>query len=199
METLAAISEDEVIACFLRAEIDSPRWDQHLKSMLLRDRIAPRVLTDPDLQDAVENADRRRLLGEFRGWPKRLLFENFPKDVTWWRAVMTRQELLQVRYIDWPYWRGLSGGTRLARDAAVRIRQGHDEEHRHGYERIAERVRAGSLFPELIAVTGLRDERVVLVEGHARLTGYALAEDALAEEMELLLGRSASVARWGLF
>jgi len=85
-------------------------------------------------------------------------------------------------------------------NAAARVRTGLVEEHRTGWEQIANRVRAGETLPELIAVTGTgQHDRVVAVEGHARLTGYLLAEDALPGSIEIFLGRSPSVASWGLY
>lgn len=43
------------------------------------------------------------------------------------------------------------------------------------YEAIAERIRQGSALPEMILVTNRVDGPLVVLEGHARLTGYLLA------------------------
>lgn len=40
------------------------------------------------------------------------------------RMAITPAELARVRYVDYDYWVGLSGGTRLAADAAPRVRAG---------------------------------------------------------------------------
>ena len=47
-----------------------------------------------------------------------------PDDTTWYRTALDREELARIRYIDYDYWTELSGGSRLAVDAAERIRQG---------------------------------------------------------------------------
>ena len=41
-----------------------------------------------------------------------------------WKPPATPAELAAVRYVDYDYWVELSGGTRLAVDAAPRIRAG---------------------------------------------------------------------------
>jgi hypothetical protein len=37
---------------------------------------------------------------------------------------------------------------------------------------------------------------LVVLEGHARLTGYMLARDQLPPELEVLVGSSAGMTRW---
>ena len=49
------------------------------------------------------------------------LFDGFPEDVSWQWMAITPAELATVRYIDYDYWVELSGGTRLAVDAAPPI------------------------------------------------------------------------------
>jgi hypothetical protein len=52
------------------------------------------------------------------------LFDGFPSDVRWTWMAISSAELAQVRYVNYDYWVELSGGTRLASDAAARIRAG---------------------------------------------------------------------------
>jgi hypothetical protein len=192
MREIRPASEDEVVATFLRAEIDSPRWSATLRGFLARDHMPERTLRAPDFANPAENAYRRRLLGEFRGWgTNRLLLRGFPSDLSWSLVAVTLAELAKIQYINWPYWVEISGGTRLAKDAASRIRAGLAEEHRASY---------GQKLPELIVVSTLSpNDRLVAVEGHARLTAYSLVEGSLPESINIFLGRSASVEEWGLY
>jgi hypothetical protein len=201
MKTIRPASEDEVIAAFLRAEIDSPRWAATLRAFLARDQQSETILRTPNLASQTENLYRRGLLGEFRGWGRnQLLLSGFPTDFSWSLVAVTPAEIAEIQYINWPYWVELSGGTRLAKDAASRIRAGLAEEHRASYEQVASRVREGQTLPELIVVSTLSpNNRLVAVEGHARLTAYSLAEGSLPESMNVFLGRSASVGKWGLY
>jgi hypothetical protein len=61
-----------------------------------------------------------------------------------------------------------------------------------GDERIA---RAAATNPELIAVRA-PGSYLVLLEGHVRLTAYALFPEYLPAELELFLGESAEMEGW---
>jgi hypothetical protein len=79
----------------------------------------------PDWQNAQENALRRTILGAYRGYGRNEdYFIGFPADVRWERVTLTKQELEQVRYIEYDYWVELAGGTRMAVDGAKNAREG---------------------------------------------------------------------------
>jgi hypothetical protein len=59
---------------------------------------------------------RHRRLRHSHGAVRRL-----PDDVCWQWMAITPAEFARVRFIDYDYWVELSGGTRLAVDAAQRI------------------------------------------------------------------------------
>jgi hypothetical protein len=126
-----------------------------------------------------------------QAWRERTgLFGGFPHDVEWQRVALTREEVLAILYIDWDWWLRVSKGTRLATVAAEV--QGRDE----GDRAIAA---AASTNPELIAVTDAERSKLVLLEGHVRLTAYAAFPEHLADELEIYLGTSPSIARWSEF
>jgi hypothetical protein len=79
---------------------------------------------------------------------------------------------------------GCGGGIRAGEIAGVTA-----EEH----EPILARPR------ELIAVTNPAHAPIVLVEGHVRLTAYALYPERLPDELEILLGVSEAIAAWSEF
>src|SRR5205823_6803631 len=110
---------------FLRAELESGRWSGPIADALRGHGADARLVTSAVLTSPEENALRRRILDETRGYERREgLFAAFPDDVHWDRVVLTREELAAVRYTDYDYWVELSGGSRLPRDAAERIRAG---------------------------------------------------------------------------
>jgi hypothetical protein len=51
----------------------------------------------------------------------------------------------------------------------------------------------------LIAVTTPTHEKLVLVEGHVRLTAYALFPERVPDELEILLGISDEMPKWCQF
>jgi hypothetical protein len=185
----------------LRAEVSSERFRDRLLALLERDGVDPSVIERPDLADAEATAYRLALLGEHRGWGRdEGMFGAFPTDVEWFGAALSPVEVLAVLYIDWDWWLHLSGGTRRPTDAAERIRAGLvpgvDVE---SHEPLARALRSRQPPPELIVVTLPDRSRLVLVEGHWRLTAYALFPDYLPQELEIFLGVAEGVDRWGLF
>jgi hypothetical protein len=190
MRLLHPVGEDEMIATFLRGELESERFGEQLRALLARD--------GRELGDAGD-AYRRWLLDEHRSYERREgLFGGFPRDVDWFRAALSRDEVLDILFIDWSWWLELSGGTRSPREAARRIRAGEltgmtadvtAEEH--------EPFLAST--SELIAVTTQSQDKLVLVEGHVRLTAYALFASRVPKELEILLGVSDQMPSWCQF
>jgi hypothetical protein len=126
-----------------------------------------------------------------RAWRERTgLFHGFPYDVDWERAALPADEVLGILYIDWDWWLRVSKGTRLA-TVAVEV-QGRDD----GDRAIAAAVDTN---PELIVVTDPARSRLVLLEGHVRLTAYAAFPEYLPAELELYLGTSPAIADWSEF
>ena len=114
MRTVRHISEAEMVALFLATEYPSPRTHQHILQVLQREGWPPRIIEEPNIHDVQENAQRRSVLGAYRGYGKTPdyfeslppdveyldYFEGFPPDVRWERAMLSHQELEQVQYIE---------------------------------------------------------------------------------------------------
>jgi hypothetical protein len=123
-----------------------------------------------------------------RQWREREgLFSRFPDDVAWERVALNRDEVLAILYIDWDWWLTVSKGTRLATVAAEV--QGRDE----GDRVIAA---AAATNPDLIVVTDPRRAKLVLLEGHSRLTAYAAFPEYLPDKLEAYLGVSPRIGEW---
>jgi hypothetical protein len=174
---LRSATEDEVLAAFVRAERESRRYGAIVRRLEER-----------------HGGDSRAILADYRSWPDEGLFGGFPSDVAWSRVALTRNEVLAIRYINWDWWLRLSGGSRSAPDAAARIRAGAIAGVDDGPENelIA---RAAAQNPELIAVRA-PGGYLVLLEGHVRLTAYALYPQYLPDELEVFLGESPGMERW---
>ena len=155
MQYLKAISEDEMVAVFLKTEITSRRLVPTIMDILCRDGRDRRIIDNPDISREEDNAYRRRVLGDYRGFQRDAeLFRGFPATVQWFRAIITKDILARVRYIDYAYWVALSGGSRLASDAAARIQQGVEVfgVSNAGFWHVADAIKAATPFPEMIMV-----------------------------------------------
>ena len=200
MRRLRPGNEAQMVALFLCTELPAARHRDDLRALLERDGLPDHVITNPDLGDDAENQARLRLLTRHRGYGTRTeLFDGFPDDVRWQWMAITPAELATVRFINYDYWAELSGPTRLAADAAPRVRAGVapfgvPSDWALG---MAQAVAGGARFPPLILVTTGPGGDLVVLEGHARLTAFMLARDRLPPELEVLVGSSPAMTRWG--
>ncbi len=196
MRILGPVDEAEVVATFLRGELESERFGEPIRDALARDGVPADVVTRPDLSDAGQNAYRRELLGGVRGWGRdEGMFRNFPADFAWASAALTRDEVASILYIDWDWWLTVTNGSRRPADAARKLRRKSPADVAW-HEPIARRLVSGPPLPELVVVRAGEGERLVVLEGHVRLTAFALFPEALPDALRVLLGESAGLDRW---
>lgn len=199
MRILGESSEDEMIFTFLHAELRSERFGAKLREALDSLHFSPTLIEHADLSNAAENAARLRLLSAFRGYGQNQgLFEHFPANVRWQHVALTPAELLRVKYISYSYWNELSNGTRLPTEAAKTIRAGRvvfgvpNDRFLH----IANVLQGGHQFPPLIVVRAAEGTDLVVLEGHVRLTVYALVPNKIPDEAQILLGTAPVFTNW---
>lgn len=191
-----------MIALFLWAELASSRFGVTIGRQLRSDGMPDRIITVPDLASAAENRYRRQLIGVCRGFGHDTdLFHGFPAVVGWQWMALGPTELRQVHYINYDYWIELSGGSRLPEDAAERIRTGIEVfgVSSQGFFAAAERLVFGAAFPELILVSAGENSKLVVLEGHLRLTAYLLEPHAIPPELKVLVGTSPDFVNWPLY
>lgn len=172
-------SEDEMLLEFLKAEWSSSRFVASLTEALQKFSATPDIILSPNLADAGENALRRKVMGEHRGFGRNDdMFSHYPPDVQWKLCSFSRGDMDSVRYIDYSYWNELSAGTNLPSVAAREIREGRQVygQSNEGFFKAAEALRQGAVFPHMIFLTADM-ERFVILEGHFRMTAYALAPE----------------------
>jgi hypothetical protein len=196
VQILDVSSDDEMVATFLRGELSSERFGRDIRCCLASSGQAERLVTHPDLLDAEANAARRAVLAATRGYGEnRELFIDFPAQVTWSRAILRPGEIARVRYMDYSYWYEISGGSRLPADAAARIKAGVRawDVPNERFMKAARALSRGERFSPLILV-GEREDELVCLEGHLRLTAHALADFPV--DVECLVGTAPTMGRW---
>jgi hypothetical protein len=191
MRLLRAVSEDDMVAAFLTAEVASARYGSQIRKILARLGRPLAVVTQPDLSDESANAVRRQILAAYRLYPSGDVFTGMPADVRWYRAALTPAELGTVKYLDYSYWTDFSGGTRLATDGARRLGPWPDQPAGTIYRQIAENARDGRLPPAIILIGEPGPANLVVIEGHKRFTGLLVCPAWLPAELEVVLGRTA--------
>jgi hypothetical protein len=190
--------EEEVIAIFLQAEIGSSRFARALLEILRRDRMDRVVVDRPDLGDDRENKYRQAVLSELRDWGTSCgFFAGFPARVNWCRATLSWDELMMVRYANLPHWLYLSGGSRSARDAARRLRASlMPEIDLNFYEAIGNALSRGAAPHDLIMAGSSDGNGFVLIDGHARLTALALADQSSLREFSTVIALTEDLFGW---
>jgi hypothetical protein len=188
-----------MVLAFLRAELDSSRFSEQLLAALADRGVDRTLVNEADLGDAEQNAVRRRVLDDHRGYERRIgLFGRFPDDVSWSWVALTREELADVRYIHWDYWLEVSGGTRRPSDAIARMRR-QWEDPEDEVRQIADAVARGSLPHEIVVVGRPPGRDLVVFEGHVRLSGLLLRPELLPPEVRVLLGTSPRIGEWACY
>ncbi len=169
-------------------------------SLLQKHNLDRKIVDNPDIKNIEENEQRRALLGEFRGFGQNAyLFQNFPSDTRWVRAFLTRDELGKVLYINWDYWVKETKGTRFPQDLIKRIETKELPEDKEvlRFRQVANIIKSGAKLPEMIIVGEDEHSKLVVVEGHVRLTAYFLVPEMIQKETEAIIGFSKDIRNWG--
>jgi hypothetical protein len=197
VRVLTDSNENEMVLAFLRAEFHSPRYKQWIRQALGHDAS---LLNRPRLDDAAENAARKRVLSGFRGFgANTLLFTGFPMDARWVRVEASAAEVADMKYAKHETWITLSGGSRTVRDGAANVDKiPTGEDANANIRAVVREVQRGQSYPPLIAAAMSSDDKHVLLEGHTRATAYVRALQADAP-VELIVAYSPNMAMWGFY
>jgi hypothetical protein len=191
MRELGPASTDEMVLCFLRAEIDSPIRGQFYKQILdilLFDRSS--LIDNADLNDCRTNCVRGIVLGAIRGYGhNRALFDGFPPDTTWRHVLLDPVDFKSLKYIgDRASWQNLAS-TRSVEDGARNYV--HDQALAARVDGLVQEINRGALIPELILVE--EADRLVVLEGNTRATAYV---KAATTSIPALIGNSPTMRQW---
>ena len=200
MQVLHAVTEHQMVAAFLAAELNSPRWREHVIRGLAAQGREQSLIEHPDLQSDLDNDVRVQVLG-YRGYQNReLLFSGFPRAVEWWAASVPLPELRVAKVINskginsdsWPEW---AGPGRHAGEAARTLGSGtvQDRVSTH-IKQVRLLLEAGKSVAPLLLVGPSLSEPLVILEGHVRTMAALLSE--VPQEMRALVGVSPEMAHW---
>jgi hypothetical protein len=188
---LRGATEDEMIATFLRAELESPRFGAELHSTLAELGISVEVVSATQSVTGAHKA-RRQLLAAYRGWGQyQSVFGGMPDDIVWsWAELDERVLRSRVWTIKWYFAEAF--GTRSAHEIG-NIKRGSADVARSQLE---QSVAEGRVLepPILLAEPDLR--RLVILEGHSRILSYLGHPDLVRFPILSMVGTSARVAEW---
>jgi hypothetical protein len=105
------LTEEEVIAEFLRSEFHHPEFDEYRNEF-------DSVVRHPNLENSRENAVRQALLFLRRG----AMWRELPADTQWCEVELTPEDLSRIRFFPRAQWRRVAQGSFYLTDVVERIR-----------------------------------------------------------------------------
>jgi hypothetical protein len=190
MKILNKGSENEMVSLFLSGEIKSERWKNKIIEITEKNNIDINIIYSPNLNNNDENKSRKLILEKFRGYNNKELFNNFPKKIDWNWAILNKNDILKIKYITYDYWEELSNGTRYAKDSVANIKNNVEiyGVNNNGFIKISEYIKNGNKIDPLIILAPLeKNDNMIVLEGHARLTAINLVMDYI-KELRVLIG-----------
>lgn len=177
------VSEDEVIAEFLKADFRHPGATE------FRDGLGG-IVARPNLGDSVENAKRRASL--FR---KHLsLWAELPKETSWYEVEVNGHDIDFIRAFPRAHWRKLARGNYSIAEIAGRVRHQRDslpKEFLSKIDRIAADISRGRNGLGAVILIGKSDmEPLTVLDGNHRLVAALQADPAHVQTLKFMCGLS---------
>jgi hypothetical protein len=203
MKILHEMPDAAVVLHFLHAEKASSRYGPAVTA-----ERGSSLIDFPDLANADVNAERKALLHKVTRHDGPVgLFDGFPVDVRWWVAQPTEAELLESRYVNLPAWVWFSQGTRTIYDGARTVVEwggalGNIPSALF-WAMVQETTNArATLLPRTILVAPSVVSVPVILDGHLRLTAWAIAKRIGARWVDtpsVIVGTSPGLSTWPLW
>lgn len=189
MKKISLSSEEEMVYEFLKMEIESDRYADRIEAIIKELHISRHIITDGDIKSEQENVERAKVLGRFRGYRNKEIFENFPAKINWVWTDFAKEDMVKIKYIEYSYWNELSYYTGSPVEAAKTILSGRTvyDVPNDGFFEAYKYIKEGYIFPPMIMLTDADESRYILLEGHKRMTAYAIEPD-LFQNVSVLLG-----------
>jgi O-antigen/teichoic acid export membrane protein len=184
-----ALSEEEVIAEFLRSEFHHPEFKEY------RDEFV-RLVNEPDLGSDRENALRRALLFLRRG----PMWRELPSDTQWFEVELRDEDLARIRFFPRAQWRRVAQGNFYLKDVVARIRQRLEESSEDDFF-CKLRILSGSLQENLtnptVLLIGVDDKGpLTILDGNHRMAAAMLSQSsATLARLHFICGFSPAMIR----
>lgn len=173
MKKLRRVAEAEVIAEFLKNEFYQAEF-HHDRARF------ERLVLEPDLEDAHENALRRALLFRRRGH----MWRELPPDTEWWEVEVELEDLERIRVFPRAQWRRVADGSFRLEDIAERIRterfRGRTRDFVAKVQALSYQLRRSSGEESAVMLIGVDEQSpFTIIEGNHRMAAAALASPPL--------------------
>lgn len=184
-----AMSEQQVIAEFLRSEFHHPEFEEYRKEF-------DHLVTEPDLESHRENALRRALLFLRRG----AMWRELPEDTQWFKVELKREDLERIRFFPRAQWRRVAEGSFYFTDMIDLLRGKWQENSSDDFfrklDRLTDSVQDGSVNPTVLLIGVDTQSPLTILDGNHRMAAAMLAQPpAQLDQFQFLCGLSPSMTR----
>jgi len=189
LRVLRPLSEQEVIAEFLRSEFHHPEFEDYRQEF-------GHLVINPNLDSNRENALRRALLFLRRG----AMWRELPEDTQWFRVDLGRADLARIRFFPRAQWRRAAEGSFYLSDMIECLRlkwqESPDDEFFRKLDRMTNSMQQYLLNPTVLLI-GVDDRRpLTILDGNHRMAAAMLAEPPAAlENFQFICGLSPAMTR----
>ncbi len=204
MDDLGVASDDQVILSWLQAEIESPPFQTYLIGDPPKPTHLARALAlarNPDLENAQQNVERRRIIASAHGFGRgALIFAGLADDVVWHRVRASISDVAEMLYSNRnAAWTTLAPATRKVAEGAAnapRVYAGDDTNmHILALASTICHAYPAPVLSELICLR-LPDGGISVVEGHARATAIVVEAHRFPDGVEAYIGDSPTIGNW---
>jgi O-antigen/teichoic acid export membrane protein len=164
---LRRISEDEVIAEFMKSDFENSAYSKYHQSLR-------HIVMSPDLMNKNENAKRRALLF----LRHRSLWKELPSDTEWYAAEVDEEDLEQVRVFPRAQWRKFARGNFAATRVVAEMQEWKEPSEDPFADKIASirrEISTHDMNTGSVVLIGVNDrEPLTILDGNHRFVGAAL-------------------------
>lgn len=190
MKKTKEISENEMIAEFLLAEISSSSFGGDLLDFLAQTSYDEDLIRKPNLNDHDENDARKLVLG-YRGYPDLYLFSGLPDCNNWYTAQFSNKDFGQIKTINYGDWISDTNGTRDFNVLAKKIR--NNEIANPKIIKICADYDSGKKLPIPILIKDLSNDNIIVMEGNSRMAALAMLK---MDKFEAIIGEMNNLNGW---
>ncbi|HRY82099.1 MAG TPA: hypothetical protein P5232_00120 [Candidatus Moranbacteria bacterium] len=202
MKILKPVTEHEVTALLFKYNYSSFRFGEKLKAIIKERGINKNIIINPNTQNEKENIIREKLMRSFDGDDiGGYLSQDFPNNVQWKLVRINKQEIQQIKYLNYSYWNELSNHKRYIAEGVKTIKKGVEifSQSNDIFFKAFEALKQGAKFPPPVLIAKNEQSDLVAVDGHLRLTCYLLDSKYTPKEIDAYIGYSENFANWDLY
>ena len=181
------LTEEEVMAEFLRSEFHHPEFDEYRHEF-------DSVVRHPDLNNSRENAVRQALLFLRRG----AMWRELPTDTQWFEVELTHEDLARIRFFPRAQWRRVARGSFYLSDVMERIRLRLDSSHDEFFGKLrslSSSVQENLINPTVLLIGVDNTGPLTILDGNHRMAAAMLGPSPVLNRLRFICGLSPEMTR----